>query len=700
MANRDEGKIENVQVVVRIRPLSKKEINKAQVSTISVFDSNTLAICKNKFENCTNKNENDICPQAKETKNSDEGNIFNNQTRTISCQQARISNYQQERTFNSQEKIFKFDRVFPEESTQIDLYKHIAFPIVEKTLKGYNSTIFAYGQTGTGKTYTMTGSYKKPDQKGIIPNAFDHIFTQISRSSEEKSFVVTVTFLEIYNEDVHDLLSSTPNKNLEIRERIDIGVYVKELSGYTVDSVDSIKELMRRGNRNRITRATLMNDISSRSHAIFTITVEMKNKFDNKTLVGKLNLVDLAGSERLSRTQATGDRLKEASCINQSLSVLGNVISALLDEKATHIPYRNSKLTRLLQDSLGGNCKTVMIASVSPSVVDYEETLCTLRYASRVKFIKNTVCINVAFKKGLIESFEEEIERLQNQIAALDMKNLSCGLNNRRMKKRGSLGKHDCSEGSESEDKRESGKESKIGDESREEYLISEKKSRKKKKSKNYEKNTNEEEEYTKNLKAEKDILQEKIALIQKKILVGGENLLQKVQEQTNLLEESFLELEKLDVSAKQLESDLSEIKIEQFDIEEKFSNLQEEDLVLTQKINELENAIAEAERIRNEEKHEQGQEIETLLINHKSLDNELKLRDFIIESCIPEKNLSKIKEKIVWNEDCGDFHLKGVAFAGNNFYKVEKEILDVKLKTVSPYENYSSKKNRNRILK
>lgn len=176
----------------------------------------------------------------------------------------------------------------------MDLYRHIALPIVEKAFQGYNGTIFAYGQTGTGKTYTMSGVPNQNDLKGIIPNTFSHIFAQISRASGERSFVVTVTYLEIYNEDVRDLLSSNPNAKLEVRERPDVGVYVKDLMGFTVDSIESITELMNRGNANRMTRSTLMNDVSSRSHAIFTLTIEAKDRVDNKTTIGKLNLVDLA----------------------------------------------------------------------------------------------------------------------------------------------------------------------------------------------------------------------------------------------------------------------------------------------------------------------------------------------------------------------------------------------------------------------
>ncbi|VEN64048.1 unnamed protein product, partial [Callosobruchus maculatus] len=302
---------ENVRVFIRIRPLSKKEIAEGKENIVVCDHKENLIVLKKNGEHT---------------------------------------------------KPFKFDHVFGSSTAQLEMYRMIAFPIVEKALEGYNGTIFAYGQTGTGKTYTMAGNHNVPELKGIIPNTFSHIFSQISRASEEKSFVVKVTYLEIYNEDVRDLLSPDPNKKLAIRERKDIGVYVKDLMGFTVDSIESITELLNRGNKNRVTKSTLMNDISSRSHAIFTITIESKNRTDNKTTVGKLNLVDLAGSERASRTQATGERLREASNINLSLSVLGNVISALVDGKSTHIPYRNSKLTRLLQDSLGGNSKTAMVS--------------------------------------------------------------------------------------------------------------------------------------------------------------------------------------------------------------------------------------------------------------------------------------------------------------------------------------------------
>jgi len=205
----------------------------------------------------------------------------------------------------------------------------------------------------------MQGSKSSPELRGIIPNAFDHIFSHISRTTQKK-WLVRVSYLEIYNEEIKDLLGKDTKKKLELKENPETGVYVKDLSSYVVKSVEEIDNLMTKGNKNRAVGATLMNAESSRSHSIFTITVECCDTgIDGKDhfYAGKLHLVDLAGSERQSKTGATGERLKEATKINLSLSALGNCISALVDGKSKHIPYRDSKLTRLLQDSLGGNSK-------------------------------------------------------------------------------------------------------------------------------------------------------------------------------------------------------------------------------------------------------------------------------------------------------------------------------------------------------
>jgi len=254
-------------------------------------------------------------------------------------------------------KVFSFDTVYDWNCKQLDVFVECAKPIVRSCLEGYNGTIFAYGQTGTGKTHTMEGLPDDPEMRGIIPNTFQTIFQDIEKTTD-RDFLVRASFLEIYNEDIRDLLAKNCGDiKLDVKEDPEKGVYVKDLTTFVVKSVAELKNVLAVGKKNRSVGATLMNQDSSRSHSIFTITIECSTRGDTDgeghIRVGKLNLVDLAGSERQSKTGATGDRLKEATKINLSLSALGNVISSLVDGKSGHIPYRDSKLTRLLQDSEG-----------------------------------------------------------------------------------------------------------------------------------------------------------------------------------------------------------------------------------------------------------------------------------------------------------------------------------------------------------
>jgi len=315
-------------------------------------------------------------------------------------------------------KTFTFDGAYGGDASNEQLYADITFPLVEGVTEGYNGTVFAYGQTGGGKTYTMQGVTDPTTQRGLIPRAFDHIFDTVA-VAEHTRYLIHASFLEIYNEEVRDLLADDTKARLELRERPDGQVFVKDLSLHPVASVRACEVVMNRGWKNRATGSTLMNAVSSRSHSIFTIHLERCDDPTNgsKIRASKLNLVDLAGSERQSKTGAMGDRLKEATKINLSLSALGNVISALVDGRSVHIPYRDSKLTRLLQDSLGGNTKTLMIACLSPADNNYEETLSTLRYANRAKNIKNKPRINEDPKDALIRQYLDEISRLKSIIS-------------------------------------------------------------------------------------------------------------------------------------------------------------------------------------------------------------------------------------------------------------------------------------------
>ncbi|KAF6109352.1 kinesin family member 17 [Phyllostomus discolor] len=316
-------------------------------------------------------------------------------------------------------KQFTFDGAYYMDHFTEQIYNEIAYPLVEGVTEGYNGTIFAYGQTGSGKSFTMQGLADPPSQRGIIPRAFEHVFESV-QCAENTKFLVRAAYLEIYNEDVRDLLGADTKQKLELKEHPERGVYVKGLSMHTVYNVAQCERIMETGWKNRSVGYTLMNKDSSRSHSIFTISIEIyavDERGKDHLRAGKLSLVDLAGSERQSKTGATGERLKEATKINLSLSALGNVISALVDGRCKHIPYRDSKLTRLLQDSLGGNTKTLMVACLSPADNNYDESLSTLRYANRAKNIKNKPHINEDPKDALLREYQEEIKRLKAILA-------------------------------------------------------------------------------------------------------------------------------------------------------------------------------------------------------------------------------------------------------------------------------------------
>jgi len=334
-----------------------------------------------------------------------------------------------------QDKPFTFDGSYGSDSKTSTIYAESAASLIESVIEGFNATVFAYGQTGCGKSFTMEGpkSDLPIDQNefaGIIPRACADLFDSVALSDSGKKFLVHASYLELYNENVRDLLSDKEKgaalKHLDLKEHPDRGVYVKGLTMHRITSAKQAQKLMTKGWSQRATGETLMNQESSRSHAIFTIYVE--TELEDNIRAGKLHLVDLAGSERQAKTKATGQRLKEAAKINLSLSALGNVISSLVDGKSKHIPYRDSKLTRILQDSLGGNTKTLMIACISPADNNYEETLSTLRYADRAKQIKNAPRINEDPKDALLRQYADEIQQLKdllnNQLGVDGLKNL------------------------------------------------------------------------------------------------------------------------------------------------------------------------------------------------------------------------------------------------------------------------------------
>lgn len=376
----------NIQVVVRCRPRNGKEIKDCSPSVVKCHPAKREIVVK-----------------------QDIGNTSSLSTTT---------------------KTFTFDRVFAPEAKQMDVYRSVVVPILDEVLMGYNCTIFAYGQTGTGKTYTMEGersqddcSWEEDPSAGIIPRTMHQLLENLNNLSECE-YSVRVSFLEIYNEELFDLLSpSLDNQKMRLFEDSARkgSVVIQGLEELVVHDKDDVYSVLERGRAKRQTAATLMNAHSSRSHSVFSVTIHIKeNSVTGEELlkIGKLNLVDLAGSENVGRSGAVDKRLREAGTINQSLLTLGRVITSLV-ERAPHIPYRESKLTRLLQDSLGGRTKTSIIATISPALCNLEETLSTLDYAHRAKNILNRPEVNQKLtKKTLIKEYTEEIEKLKRDLLA------------------------------------------------------------------------------------------------------------------------------------------------------------------------------------------------------------------------------------------------------------------------------------------
>lgn len=617
-SSENESEIENVRVVVRVRPIDKSELESGCENVVRV----------DKLNRCITV----LKPNAPATEPP---------------------------------KIYFFDNVFAEDSTQIDLYVDTARPIVDKVLEGYNGTILAYGQTGTGKTYTMSGNPESPQTKGVIPNTFAHIFGHIAKAKENQKFLVRVSYMEIYNEEVRDLLAKEMKKSLEVKERADIGVYVKDLSGYVVNNADDLDNIMKLGNKNRATGATKMNVESSRSHAIFSITVESSESDDKgaeHVKMGKLQLVDLAGSERQSKTQATGIRLKEATKINLSLSVLGNVISALVDGKSTHIPYRNSKLTRLLQDSLGGNSKTLFCASVSPADSNYVETISTLRYASRAKSIQNRTHINEEPKDALLRHFQEEIAELKRQLeeGALEQSFDDTEEDDDEEEDAVDIDAENSKEELQNKMEKEKKKKRKIktttdAAESEKEMLAAK---------------VLESETELKRAKTEQESLITKLQTLENKILVGGENFLEKADAQEKLLETSIAQLEEAAKNERELKESLQKKEAERIDIEERYSTLQEECIGKTKKLQRVMQMLMGVKSELADQQQEQQREKEGILESVRYLSRDLALSEFVLNSYVPREYINMIEGFTQWNEDIGDWQLKCVAYTGNNMRK------------------------------
>ena len=571
-------------------------------------------------------------------------------------------------------KSFTFDYVYDWNSQQEKIYTDTAYPIVESVVEGYNGTIFAYGQTGTGKTFTMEGKDEPQALRGFIPRTFDQIFFGVEQHPD-RQYLVRVSFLEIYNEEIRDLLAKHEKHKLELKEGQDGGFYAKDLSSFVVKGIGEMREAMETGRKSRHVGETLMNRDSSRSHSIFVIAVETSDIGPDGQphyRMGKLNLVDLAGSERQSKTGSTGDRLKEATNINKSLLTLGNVISSLVDGVSTHVPYRDSKLTKLLMDSLGGNTKTVMIANVGPADWNYDETISTLRYANRAKSIKNKPHINEDPKDALLREFQEEILRLKAQLE------LQGGGGGGQM---GPGGVEYIPGQTQIVEKivkvQDQAKirslEAKLDQEKEEIRLQAEEERKAIEAAKNLAEeqkavlleDIQKKEEENRSAKEHQQKLLKKLKAMEEKLVTGSQMMEQAVRQEQEL-QRTQQELERRQRENEMRERALREKEEENFLLEKKFSSQKEEIEESDRKLKKLWTKFQVAQAEVNDLQGEFQREREDMIDTIRVLTRQLKLKSLCIEQFIPTQEVAILEKRAIWSEENDEFSLPKLELSGN----------------------------------
>lgn len=574
------AKNECVQVVVRCRPLNNKEQAGNFQTVVDVYPSRGVI-------------------------------------EILNCNEATREN----------KKMFTYDAVYDWNSTQQQLYDEVVRPLVYSVLEGFNGCVFAYGQTGTGKTHTMEGIKGDFDHKGIIPRAFEQIWAHINRT-QNMNFLVAVSYLEIYMEELRDLLKPNSTAHLELRER-EGGIVVPNLHSVLCKSVDDMLNVMHMGNKNRTVGFTNMNEHSSRSHAIFLIKIEMCEVGSTLVKVGKLNLIDLAGSERQSKTGATAERLKEASKINRALSSLGNVISALA-EKSPHVPYRDSKLTRLLQDSLGGNSKTIMIANIGPSEFNYNETLTTLRYAHRAKTIENKPVKNEDPQDTKLREYQEEIARLRQLIAE------------RRQTVKKTHEKPDPATTEEDDEK---------DDDSKQEFSELDAKAQ---------------EALTK----EREItatLATKLKELEGQLVKGGKNILDTYTERQLELEKKLSEIAERKKREIEMQQQLELHEESTMEIRETFTSLQQEVELKTRKLKKYYTKCMALKQELQDTRDEHNRDRRELEMTQNELIKELKRLLLIIDNFVPPEVKSRLYTQAKYDEETEEWYLNSNMILSNH---------------------------------